>query len=295
MSRYLEEVSLSNFVGLDKRSQRRARHKLKKMFFEDYHRIDSNRTPEDRKLYKFWKNRRTLFTLIDSGNVYMTHELWYSVTPESVATFTACFLRQCLPEAKWVIDVFCGGGGNTIQLAKMFDKTYGIDYNIDNLYCAFQNAKCYGVEDRIKFCYGDWENALRSTLHITDVDTPDCIFASPPWGGVQYLKHDVYDLEKHLQPVGLRKLLSVFFSISENVVLFLPRNSDLDQLSQVTFELLGPDAKCKVVYTKQNGYMKGILAFWGKSFYDFSEHYQNNGTEASPNDDEDKDNFKDLY
>ena len=103
--------------------------------------------------------------------------------------------------------------------------------------------------------------------------SPDCIFASPPWGGMQYLKKDLYDLEKHLQPVPLSKLLSVFFSITRNVVLFLPRNSDLDQLSQITYDLLGPEAKCKVVYTKQNGYMKGIHAFWGTPFYDFSQYY----------------------
>lgn len=83
MSWYLQEPDLSVFLGIEGPEGLRARHMLKKLFFHDYYRIDPNARVTDGKLYKYWKNRNSIFSLIDTGNLYLTDELWYSVTPES--------------------------------------------------------------------------------------------------------------------------------------------------------------------------------------------------------------------
>ncbi|CAH00425.1 RNA methyltransferase [Kluyveromyces lactis] len=285
---------LGCFEGIDGINNIKVRHRLKKHFFDDSYRINPYQRPNDKKLFKFWKNRATIFKLINNGNIYLTDELWFSVTPENLAQFTANYVRHCLPNGNCIVDVFCGGGGNTIQFARLFEKVYGIDSNIDHLYCAYKNAECYNSAVKLKLIYGDWEESLKKTLVKNLGKTPDCIFASPPWGGVDYLRQDTYDLEEHLQPSPLSKILSVFFSVCQNVVLFLPRNSDLDQLSSITHDLLGPDEKCKVVYVKDNGYMKGILAFWGRPFYDFSEYYPTEIEEEESHELNNKRSSKDL-
>ena len=230
-------------------------------------RIASHSRPADPQLAKYWRFRRNLFSLIDGGGIHMTHELWFSVTPEEIAAFLARFVRACLPEARVVLDVFCGGGGNTIQFAKLFPRVYGVDFSLEHLYCTAQNAAVYGVDDKVWLKYGRWEQLSRGGAF--DAVSVDCIFASPPWGGPNYLNLEVYDLEQHLQPVGITSLLKSMFRLSKNVILFLPRNSDLKQLARVTRELLGPEAKCKVLYVKVNAHLKGIAAIWGDALVNY--------------------------
>lgn len=265
---------LGHFVHLDKHKYRKQRKELEKLWRDDAFLVNPDTKVADRTIYKYWKNRRTLFSLMGVKRLYLTKELWFSVTPETVAKFVARFIRSCLPEAHTVVDVFCGGGGNSIQLAMYFPKVYGVDCSVEHLYCTYRNAQAYGVEDRIWLKYGDWRKlSRRGRFERVKVD---CVFASPPWGGPGYQKEEVFDLETGLAPVGLREMLRGFLRISSNVVLFLPRNSDLAQISRVTRELLGDDARCKVLYVKTGEYMKGILCFWGEPFYNYSQ-----GSEAA--------------
>ena len=53
---------------------------------------------------------------------------------------------------------------------------------------ARHNAWVYGVLDRIEFIQGDY-------MQIAPTLQADIVFLSPPWGGPQYLKADVFDLE----------------------------------------------------------------------------------------------------
>lgn len=251
---------------LKKRSPKRY-GRLHSIIKDDSLRIISHIKPTDPTLFKYWRFRSNLFSKMDSNQIYLTHELWFSVTPESIATFFANFVKACIPNAKIILDVFCGGGGNTIQFAKLFPKVIGIDFSLEHLYCTAQNAKVYELDDRIWLKYGDW-NKVRNSK-IFEKNKIDCIFASPPWGGPNYLKKDVYDLEVNLKPIGITKLLKQMFEISKNVILFLPRNSDLNQLSHVTRKLLGSEAKCRVLYVKDNGHLKGLVAIWGDQLVNY--------------------------
>lgn len=179
-----------------------------------------------------------------------------------------------------ILDVFCGGGGNTIQFARRFDRVFALDFNSENIYCTKNNCGVYGVADHVECVEGDWtDEGVRSWFKsaataagagqeddddIEDDRAPvDVIFASPPWGGPGYKNTDVFDLD-YLLPLPLKELLETFFIITNDVCLFLPRNSDVKQLSDVTKELLGPEARCRVVYAYDNGFLKGMFVLFGR-------------------------------
>lgn len=257
----------SHFLkSLLKRSPKRY-SKLKSIIVSDIHRVEPGKPVKDQRLKKYWKNRKHLFSKIDGSHIYMTPELWFSVTPEDIARFLSRFIKACLPEARCIMDVFCGGGGNAIQFAKLFPRVIGIDNNLEHLYCTAMNSRAYNVEDHLWLRYGSWSKGfVKRNRSWLNKETIDCIFASPPWGGPQYLKSDLYDLETTLIPMGITQLLETFKQLSGNIIMFLPRNSNLNQLSQATNRVFGPNAKCKVLYIKQNGFMKGILCMWGDPF-----------------------------
>lgn len=237
---------------------------------------------------KYWKKRYSLFSKFDDG-IYMTLELWYLVTPESVAAFIAILAQQLIDmdtkrdpnKPVVVVDVCCGAGGNTIQLAEKFDHVIAIDINKQNLYCTMHNAAIYGVEDKIKPVLGDWNELIKNPKEWLPegVDKVDFMFSSPPWGGPSY-KHTQkpeskkkekkgnnvkppFDLNT-MSPLNLETLVSSFKSISDNFLLFLPRTSNLYQLSEVTEKYYGSPGLCKVTYMKELGFRIALAALFGE-------------------------------
>jgi trimethylguanosine synthase len=87
-------------------------------------------------------------------------EGWFSVTPEKIAQHIA---KRC--QSDIVIDAFCGCGGNSIQFALTCERVIAIDLDPVKLYCARENAKIYGVADRIEFILGDFFD-LAPTLKV---------------------------------------------------------------------------------------------------------------------------------
>ena len=229
---------------------------------------------------KYWKKRYEIFAKVDEG-VYMTAELWYSVTPEDVAIFTAKLVKWLLPEAKHILDVCCGGGGNAIQFGKLFDSVGAIDINRNNLYCTTHNAGIYDVEDKVWTFEGDWremapigDNVPLRTDWIpsnilakrsTGLNPFDCAFLSPPWGGPLYTQTKTFDLSK-MSPFSLRELAMQMKRYADNYMMFLPKNSNLQQLREVTKELHGEDSICRILYVEQWGKRVAMLALWGPQF-----------------------------
>lgn len=66
-----------------------------------------------------------------------------------------------------------------------------IDNNPVRLGCAQNNARIYGVEDRIDFILGDVMTLLPGLK-------ADVVFVSPPWGGPEYLQQPIYDIKEML-------------------------------------------------------------------------------------------------
>jgi trimethylguanosine synthase len=145
---------------------------------------------------------------------------------------TARHIVEYAPPSKTIlIDCFCGVGGNTIAFAKsnQWDQVIGIDVDPGAITCAKNNARVYGVEDSIRFINGDCFEVLRE--QFGGMRDKLVIFASPPWGGPDYAKFQVFNL-KAMQPYDTQHLVRELSAFSTELVLFLPRNSNLNQLAE---------------------------------------------------------------
>ncbi|KAL3284722.1 hypothetical protein HHI36_018867 [Cryptolaemus montrouzieri] len=192
------------------------------------------------KLKKYWMRRFSLFSRFDEG-VKLDKESWYSVTPEIVAKHTA---QRCKTDV--IIDAFCGAGGNTIQFALTCKKVIAVDIDPIKIELARNNAKVYGVVDKIEFIVGDFMT-LASNLKA------DVVFMSPPWGGPSYSNRLVYDLEKMLQPSPFSKLMEAANTISKNVAVFLPKNSN-------TFDAVKQAGENGLIEIEQNFVSRNLIA-----------------------------------
>lgn len=219
--------------------------------------------PSDCK--KYWRKRYDLFSRFDDG-VWLTAELWYSVTPEITAQFTARLVKMLLPNAKNILDICCGGGGNTIQFGQEFELVGGIDVRPNNVKCSEHNCSLYGVENAWFVC-GDWNELSKSTDWIPSHILPkfDFVFCSPPWGGPKYKAQDVFDLAA-MEPFNILGLCESISRFTDHFGLFLPRRLDLTQISEVTKQLYGKTAKTRVVYLYEYNHLIGLLAIFGESF-----------------------------
>ena len=158
-------------------------------------------------------------------------------------------MAEAAPTTKAIlIDCFAGVGGNAIAFARSskWKRVYAIEKDSKALACAKHNARIYGVQDRISWYEGDCFTILQNEL--SELAQHSVLFASPPWGGKPnqsvskmlsvlltnagpvYRSDAIFDLTK-MQPYTLLDLLEPFQSRAHDVVLYLPRNSDMRQLA----------------------------------------------------------------
>lgn len=200
-------------------------------------------------LRKYWHKRFSLFSKFDQGiqldeGEYLLSgylrvsfnlidlESWFSVTPETVAKHHASRFKNF----DIIVDGFCGVGGNAIQFASAGLRgtctittqlaiivfcflVIAVDIDPQKIQRARHNSSIYGVADKIEFIVGDFIS-LAGTLRA------DAVFLSPPWGGPSYLKQQIYELDEALQPVPFTELMNCAKKISNNIGIFLPRNSN---------------------------------------------------------------------
>ncbi|PVU99484.1 hypothetical protein BB559_000677 [Furculomyces boomerangus] len=220
-----------------------------------FHAETANQLPNFLK--KFWKQRYNLFSKYDEG-IFLDQESWYSVTPEPIAQHIALTCKH-----KIVIDAFCGSGGNAIQFAlhcdKAFDltilninttlKVIAIDIDPQKIFIAQNNARVYNVLHKIDFICGDF-------LKIADTLFADVVFLSPPWGGVGYISEPVYSLSM-IQPIDGVELFNKAKSISESVIYFLPKNTSLEEIVD-----LSNGKKCKIEQNYLYNSLKSITFYY---------------------------------
>lgn len=150
-----------------------------------------------------------------------------------------------------MIDAFAGLGGNTIAFAKSgrWERVFAIEKDPVVLACAKHNAEVYGVAKKIWWIEGDCLQIVRK--RFMGMAKTAVLFASPPWGGMArslslgLLSHDdthaimigpgykddgVFDLGR-MEPYNLALLFAEFARITPQVVLYLPRTSDLRQVA----------------------------------------------------------------
>ncbi|KAM3413270.1 hypothetical protein ACQJBY_004440 [Aegilops geniculata] len=197
---------------------------------------------------RYWNQRYSLFSLFDSG-IKMDEEGWFSVTPEPIAKHHASRVGAGI-----LIDCFAGVGGNTIQFATKCKHVVSVDIDPQKIGYAQHNATIYGVNDHIDFIVGDFINIAP---HLKG----ETVFMSPPWGGPDYAKVDVYDIKTMLKPCDGYHLFKLATAIASRVVMFLPRNSDLDQLADMCLSVDPPWA-VEVEKNFLNGKLKTITAYF---------------------------------
>lgn len=276
---------------------------------QDLNTIYSEKNQFKGLMAKYWPQRFTYFSRYNDG-VMMTKELWFSVTPESISKFTARLIKLALSDKQgplYVMDAFAGAGGNVTFLLESFDVVFAVDINYIHLQCTQNNAMLYHSKEIIaqklklfpvNWIYADdtlaedfideqFENNNESSdivdrIYAKKADSMeslqvlrgiklDCIFGSPPWGGPEYTQQRPYDLN-HLLPFGLEKLLTVLLKFTDNIVLFLPRSSNLQQMQQITLNLFHDTKYIRVFRTFCSGRPKGLVCCWGPAFVDVDIH-----------------------
>ncbi|NWI48729.1 TGS1 synthase, partial [Calyptomena viridis] len=198
----------------------------------------------DPELVKYWAQRYRLFSRFDEG-IKLDREGWFSVTPEKIAEHIAVRVSQSF-NCDIIVDAFCGVGGNAIQFALTSKRVIAIDIDPEKLSLARNNAEVYGVADQIEFVCGDFM-VLAADLRA------DVVFLSPPWGGPDYATAEIFDIQTMICPDGYP------FQITNNIVYFLPRNADIDQVAS----LAGPGGKVEIEQNFLNNKLKTITAYFG--------------------------------
>ncbi|NWU69371.1 TGS1 synthase, partial [Pterocles burchelli] len=208
----------------------------------------------DPELAKYWAQRYRLFSRFDEG-VKLDREGWFSVTPEKIAEHIAIRVSQSF-NCDIIVDAFCGVGGNAIQFALTSKRVIAIDIDPEKLVLARNNAEVYGVADQIEFICGDFM-VLAADLRA------DVVFLSPPWGGPDYATAEIFDIQTMICPDGypfkLTPCRGCDFLITNNIVYFLPRNADIDQVAS----LAGPGGKVEIEQNFLNKKLKTITAYFG--------------------------------
>lgn len=104
-----------------------------------------------------------------------------------------------------------------------------VDIDPQKIQKARHNSAIYGVADKIEYIVGDFIS-LAGTLRA------DAVFLSPPWGGPTYLKQQIYELDEALQPIPFTQLMKCAKQISNNVGIFLPRNSNTHTVTHIHYQ-----------------------------------------------------------
>ncbi|XP_066480358.1 trimethylguanosine synthase isoform X2 [Tiliqua scincoides] len=203
----------------------------------------------DPELAKYWAQRYRLFSRFDEG-IQLDREGWFSVTPEKIAEHIANRVRQSFnPDI--IVDAFCGVGGNAIQFALAAKRVIAIDIDPVKISLAHNNAEVYGVADQIEFICGDF-------MHLASSLKADVVFLSPPWGGPEYATAEIFDVKTMISPDGF-EIFKLSQKITNNIVYFLPRNADIDQVAS----LAGPGGKVEIEQNFLNNRLKTITAYFG--------------------------------
>eukprot|EP01135_Chromosphaera_perkinsii_P010194 Nk52_evm60s2039 gene=Nk52_evmTU60s2039 len=212
-------------------------------------------------LEKYWFQRYRLFSKFDEGILILDEEGWFSVTPELIAKHIA---QRC--KGKVIVDAFCGVGGNAIQFALVCEKVIAIDISIQKIQCAKNNARVYGVEDKIVFMVGDF-------MKIAPFLKGDCVFLSPPWGGPEYLNSPTFSIED--MPIKGKDIYLAAKRISDNIAYFVPRNALPEEMCALA-KLKAPSdveggeeeqeeegAACEMEENRLNGKVKACTVYYG--------------------------------
>ena len=217
--------------------------------------------PPDQIDNPYYIQRYYFFSLYDSG-IQMDKESWYSVTPEEISEYISSIIPNS--SISTILDGFCGCGGNTIFFSKKFKKVYANDLFESKINMTKNNAKIYNCPENIVYSNQDFLNL--------NTEKVDFIFLSPPWGGPEYKNEVIYSLKQWITP-DIEKIIFKSLSLSKNIIFYLPRNTDLNELAKYLImndknnvKELDNTILFDVRYLNSAGKIKAILVLYGDKF-----------------------------
>ena len=226
-----------------------------------------------------FSQRHRYFSLYDKGCL-LDRVGWYSVTPELIADRIA---ERCRCDT--VVDAFCGVGGNAIAFAKTCRRVIAIENDETRLRLARHNAAIYGVADRIEFILGDFIQFAKTLAEREETGRTgravDVVFLSPPWGGPSYLHGSDPDLPSDpserpefslsdITPIPGSELFKLVRRLTPNIAYYLPRNTNLQEVSDLLTDAEGggvegkdKDRKVEVEEQRMRGKLKVLTCYFG--------------------------------
>lgn len=180
-----------------------------------------------------------------SKPIVADEDAYYMSCPEVVGQH----LANRLSRFNSAIELCCAVGMTAIQLAKKIGKVTAIDINPIKIDDAKQNAKLYGVEDKIEFIVG---NVLNHNL-LKNLQAEVAIL-DPDWSaeGTEKSAH-VNDIDG-TQP-NMREMFNLTKRyITSNIVIRVPKN--------FTFDILSDFGSCRLENIQWGGKVKFKLAYF---------------------------------
>jgi len=171
-------------------------------------------------------------------------------TPEPIAHHIAKQLRKF----NNAVELCCGVGTISIQLAKIIPKVYGIDINNKKIISAKNNAKMYNIENKTQFILGDVLNKQLLKKIKAEVSILD-----PSWT----TSDGTYAKGPEFTTPNLTKLWELIeINITKNIVIRVPPT--------FTKGILNKFGVCRV----ENIYWNDILKFKIAYFLESTKKYQ---------------------
>ncbi len=207
-----------------------------------------------------YAQRYYYFSLFDQG-IKMDDESWYSVTPEEIAIYIAGLVKD--NKESVITDAFCGCGGNVIQFSKTFKSVNAVDISKDKIELTQNNSSVYSCPNNITYYHKDFFD-----FNIKS----DYLFLSPPWGGEEYKNDEHFSLKKWIHP-DIEKIISHSFELSNNLILYLPRNTNINELAELLYkydkENIDSNYDClylDVQYIYSANKIKAMVVLYGDEF-----------------------------
>ncbi len=204
-------------------------------------------------LVKFVKRKYYYFSRYDLGIKIDDEEGWFSVTAEPLAKYTAYFLKGVRNAI--VVDCCCSVGGNLIQFALHNNTVFTLGVELDKTRIQYAKNNCcvYNVPTS-KYMFVN--RSISEVDFIEELELPQpsigqkfkqlVFFFDPPWGGVDYKDKDKMNFED-FKPYPLKETLIRAFTLTQNIILKLPKNQDvnrlIEELKECYIESMTPEEK----------------------------------------------------
>ena len=201
-------------------------------------------SPFGHETQKYWDLRYDLFSKFDQG-IKVDKEGLFSVKPEKEAEKIAEKIKGNI-----VLDAFGGLGGSAIAFAKAGKNVLCIEKSLDRLILAKNNARVYGVIDKIEFIHGDCTKLFNKLSY-------DAVYFDPPWGGINYHKKDRFGLVD-FEPNG-KELFKNSIDKKLFTAITVPNNFDYNEIIRYQFDF-------EVYFSKTN-----LRTLFSTIFIDFGK------------------------